>query len=217
MNRRGRERRRGWLLPWLALVLSCGAGRCHCGAEPARPEPALTTSVVVPVVDASDANDAADVVDASGDGAVAEAEDELADGGCVDVVLDAKYRARKECDDEPDKCAGDPYPTSDLDGDGIPEVLFAIGGHSYNEWVYLYRGGSCTAFIGKLATSPTAQKTRHEGWADLATDDTSSCEGVGLSWGCEDDRSVYVFHDGRYREDPARRSHTRIGGSDAGH
>ncbi len=99
---------------------------------------------------------------------------------------------------------GDGSEVADLDGDGVPEIMWQWGPPPITTESHLYRGGACATYLGNLGANAivTPLKTRHEGFADIRVGDTSNCEGAMC--GCTPSTDEYALHDGKYVADPKK-------------
>jgi len=178
----------------------------HCGHDSAPVESnASPTTAALPAPSASVVEgDASPPIDSGADTAIA------IDAGCLSAHDDAVARFHKFCaneanchDDDPELVPNIPDKVPDLDGDGIPEVIWGWGPIPVNNESHLYKGGtSCAVHLGELGgpTEVKTKSTRHEGYRDIVVRDYGICEGA--SGGCTPEIDGYIFHAGQYAIDP---------------
>lgn len=195
----------------LVFVSAC-SGRCS------HDSPSFTAPIDASVSPAPSASSTAESADASSDASDAandasSVDDAGADAGCPSAHDDALARFKIFCaheeschPDDPELAPSDkPTKVADLDGDGIPEIIWGWGPIPVNTESHLYRGGqTCAVHLGSLGGSEIikAQSTRHEGYRDIVTEDYGICEGVAGR--CTPVIDGYFFHAGKYEIDPKK-------------
>ena len=187
---------------WIALLLGGCSRICgHASIEPASIEPAS-------IEPAPDVMEAAAALDASSD--------VITSDGCIDVEADVRARydawsARQGGQPDFDAAVDDGMHVSrveitDLDGDGVKEIVWSFAAPPVTDAQHVYRGGGCGAYLGELQGGVlNMEKTKHDGHADLTVEDYGSfCEGSAC--GCTPEVRHYEFSAGAYKENVPRRS-----------